>query len=98
MDQAKSNHEAVVQKVSDIDNDPALSQLVAAHPEIAKSVLLQTAALHAGDEESVKLWEDFLPKCRADIQKIYGRLDIEFDVEYGESFYHEMLPAVVQKT
>ena len=97
LDQAKSNHEAVVQKVSDIDKDPTLSQLVSAHPEIAKSVLLETAALHAGDEENVKLWEDFLPKCRADIQKIYGRLDIEFDVEYGESFYHEMLPAVVQK-
>ena len=97
LDQAKSNHETVEQKLSAIDNDATLSQLVLAHPEIAKSVLLETAALHAGNEENVKLWKDFLPKCRADIQKIYGRLDIEFDVEYGESFYHEMLPGVVQK-
>jgi len=97
LDQAKSNHETVEQKLSAIDKDATLSQLVLAHPEIAKSVLFETAALHAGNEENVKLWKDFLPKCRADIQKIYGRLDIEFDVEYGESFYHEMLPGVVQK-
>jgi arginyl-tRNA synthetase len=53
LDQAKSNHETVEQKLSAIDKDATLSQLVLAHPEIAKSVLLETAALHAGNEENI---------------------------------------------
>ena len=45
-----------------------------------------TARLHAGDADNVGLWHEFLPKCRQEIQRIYDRLEIAFDVELGESF------------
>ncbi|MCP3691425.1 MAG: arginine--tRNA ligase [Planctomycetaceae bacterium] len=82
-------------RMATIDEDPALSSLAAKHADIADQVLEETAKLHAGDEENCRLWEEFLPRCREDIQRIYDRLNIEFDVEYGESFYHDRLPAVV---
>ena len=66
------------------------------HAEINRAVLQETAKLHAGDRENLLLWKQFLPKCRADIQQIYDRLDIKFDVELGESFYHDQLATVVQ--
>ena len=38
-----------------------------------------------------------MPRCRLDIQRIYDRLDIRFDCEYGESFYHDQLADVVRE-
>ena len=37
-----------------------------------------------------------MPDCRAEIEKIYSRLGIRFDVEHGESFYHSQLGQVVE--
>jgi arginyl-tRNA synthetase len=59
-------------------------------------VLKETSKLHHGDKENLALWESFLPFCKEEIHGIYKRLNVQFDHEYGESFYHEMLPAVVE--
>jgi arginyl-tRNA synthetase len=60
-------------------------------------VLKETAKLHRGDKENVALWERFLPACKEEIHAIYKRLSVSFDHEYGESFYHDMLPAVIEE-
>ena len=65
------------------------------HPDIDRAVLAETARLHAGDPESLELWRKFLPQCKEDIQRIYERIDIHFDHELGESFYHDRLERVV---
>jgi arginyl-tRNA synthetase len=83
--------------IASIENDPQLSKLAAAHPEIDKAVLAETAKLHHGDEENLRLWREFLPPCLADVQKIYDRLGVTFDETLGESFYHDRLPGVVDE-
>jgi arginyl-tRNA synthetase len=55
----------------------------------------ETAKLHSGDPENRALWEQFMPHCYAEIDKIYRRLDIHFDQTLGESFYQPMLAGVV---
>ncbi|MCL4164636.1 UNVERIFIED_CONTAM: hypothetical protein GTU68_017428, partial [Idotea baltica] len=88
--QAKSLAEkidALKRSIATIEADAKLRADAEAHPDIANAVLLETAALHEGDETNLALWEKFLPVCREDIQKIYSRLDISFDYELGESFY-----------
>jgi arginyl-tRNA synthetase len=82
-------------KVAAVEGDPRLSQLANEHSRIDHAVLEETAKLHAGDAENLKLWQEVLPYCREDIQRIYSRLKIRFDHELGESFYHEMLGPVV---
>ncbi len=82
-----------------IDEVEAASDLLEhcqTHPEIAQAVLEETAKLHAGDKENQQLWQQFLPFCLEDIDRIYQRLDIQFDQTLGESFYHELLPGVVE--
>jgi len=74
---------------SDEDEDKA------ADP-IADAARQETAKLHAGDPENVRLWQTFLPYCREEIDRIYRRLDVTFDQTLGESFYNPRLPAVVQ--
>ncbi len=92
---ARKTLDSLTAKVAAIDSDPQLSAYAEAHPEIGRSALLETAQLHEGDSTNRQLWEEFLPKCREDIQRVYARLNVQFDVEYGESFYQEMLPGVV---
>ena len=81
--------------IAAVDADPGLSALAAAHPKIAEASRAETAALHAGDPENRRLWEEFLPPCLAALQTLYDRLDIRHDAVFGESFYQPMLAGVV---
>lgn len=62
---------------------------------VADAARLETAKLHAGDLENLRLWQMFMPACLEEIDRIYRRLDVHFDHTYGESFYNPMLPGVV---
>ena len=95
--EARDELAAAQRKIQAVDTSPALAQLAAQHPGIAEAALQETAKLHAGDQENLALWHEFLPRCRLDIQRIYDRLDIRFDYEYGESFYHDQLGGVVRE-
>lgn len=97
LQEAREELASAERKLRAVESSPILSPLVAQHPEIAGAVLQETAKLHAGDAENLQLWHDFLPRCRQDIQRIYDRLDIRFDCEYGESFYHDQLGGVVRE-
>ena len=81
-------------KIEAVDLDPAFSELAGDHPSIDSAVREETARLHAGDSENRRLWEQFLPDCRQEIQKLYQRLNVTFDYELGESYYHDRLAAV----
>jgi arginyl-tRNA synthetase len=83
-------------KIAAIQSDAELSPLAAEHPRIDEAVLEETAKLHADDPENLRLWHEFLPNCRDEIARVYRRLGVSFDYEYGESFYHNRLAAVVE--
>ncbi|MEX0679375.1 MAG: arginine--tRNA ligase [Pirellulales bacterium] len=91
----ESSLAALEARIAQVDNDPALANLAAAHPDVAAAVLAETARLHHGDAENARLWREFLPPCLEDIERIYRRLDVTFDVTLGESFYNDRLAAVV---
>jgi len=66
-------------------------------PDINAAVLNETAKLHAGDLENRRSWEEFLPKCEDEINRVYNRLGVHFDHTLGESFYEDRLAAVVDE-
>ena len=84
-------------KVADFESKPEQKAKAEEHKTISQAVLQETAKLHAGDESNKQLWEDFLPRCRDEIDRIYKRLDVSFDEELGESFYHDRLAEVVEQ-
>lgn len=86
---------AAEESIRSVQQNPLLRELSERHAGIQQAVLDETAKLHAGDPENLQLWREFLPKSRQEIQRIYDRLDIHFDVELGESFYQERLADVV---
>jgi arginyl-tRNA synthetase len=83
-------------KIGAVASDSVLAKLVSAYVQIDEAVLEETAKLHADDPENLKLWHEFLPNCRDEIARVYARLNVKFDYEYGESFYHDRLASVVE--
>lgn len=97
-DDLQASREEQAQAMARLDavqKDPQLAKRLAEHVQVREAVLSETARLHAGDPENLGLWREFLPHCRREIQTIYDRLGVAFDHEYGESYYHEQLAAVV---
>jgi arginyl-tRNA synthetase len=84
-------------KPDDRNENSDISQLSAQHPDINAAAQNETAKLHAGDAENRRLWEEFLPHCEYEINRIYKRLDINFDHTLGESFYEDRLASVVDE-
>ncbi len=78
-----------------VHGDPTLSRLAAEHKDIGSAVLAETASLHEGDEQNVRLWREFMPACQQEIDRIYQRLGVRFDYTLGESFYNDRLQAIV---
>ncbi len=63
---------------------------------IAEQARSELAKLQAGDPENRAIWERFLSTSRADLERIYNRLGVTFDVWLGESFYQNALEGVVK--
>ena len=79
------------------EEDAELARLSAECPEIGAAVLAETAKLHAGDAENRRLWQEFLPFCEDEINRMYRRLGVTFDHALGESFYEDRLASVVDE-
>jgi arginyl-tRNA synthetase len=95
--EAEDELAATRELIRQCESNPTLADDIRAHPNLNESVLAETAALHRGEPENVKLWNEFLPRCLDEIHAVYDRLGIRFDYEYGESFYHELLGSVIEE-
>jgi arginyl-tRNA synthetase len=83
--------------IDTIEQDATFAELCRSHDNLEARVLKETSKLHHGDRENLELWNRFLPNCLEEIHHIYERLNVSFDHEFGESYYHDMLPAVVEE-
>jgi arginyl-tRNA synthetase len=82
-------------KPEELAADAGAAELVRRFPDVGREVLLETAKLHEGDPENRGLWEQFMPVCRAEIDRLYTRLHVTFDHWLGESFFQPLLAGVV---
>ncbi|MEO7165701.1 MAG: arginine--tRNA ligase, partial [Chthoniobacterales bacterium] len=53
--------------------------------------------LQAGDEENVRIWNECVALSMKEFEAAYEILDIQYDIQRGESFYNDRLPAVVDR-
>ncbi len=91
------NAESVSAKILAVESNADLLAKANAHPDVENAVLGETVKLHQGDTENLALWTEFLPHCKDEINRIYDRLNVEFDYTFGESYYHSMLADVVNE-
>lgn len=53
--------------------------------------------LQMGDEQNNKLWKEFIEISLKEYNKVYDRLDVKFDHYFGESFYNDLMPDVLEE-
>lgn len=97
LDEANEELEKAKASIEESSQDHDFIERSKQHSDLGQRVLKETAKLHSGDKENLELWEAFVPNCKDEIHSVYTRLNIQFDHEFGESYYHEMLPAVVEE-
>ena len=66
-------------------------------PELEDIARGELKKLQDGDEENYKLWQEFIKVSLQEYNKLYTRMGIHFDTYYGESFYHPIMPSVVNE-
>ena len=53
--------------------------------------------LQAGDKENLDIWNECVAFSMQDFERVYKLLDVRYDIQCGESFYHNRLASVVER-
>ena len=68
-----------------------------ADPAVREACRQELIKLQAGDRENLDIWNQCVAFSMKDFEHIYELLDIHYDIQCGESFYHDRLPSVVER-
>src|SRR5436189_2612376 len=73
------------------------NQQAASDPKIREACRQELIKLQAGDRENVDIWKQCVAFSMQDFERVYKLLDVHYDLQCGESFYHDRLPDVVER-
>jgi arginyl-tRNA synthetase len=68
-----------------------------ADPKVREAVREELVKLQAGDPENFLIWKETVDLSLKEFERAYQILDIHYDIQRGESFYNDRLPAVVER-
>jgi len=66
-------------------------------PEVREAGRQELVKLQAGDKENTDIWNECVAFSMQDFERVYKLLDVHYDLQCGESFYHDWLPGVVDR-
>jgi len=66
-------------------------------PEVREACRQELVKLQAGDKENTDIWNKCVAFSMQDFERVYRLLDVRYDLQCGESFYHDRLPGVVAR-
>jgi arginyl-tRNA synthetase len=66
-------------------------------PKVREAVREELVKLQAGDPENFSIWKETVDLSMKEFERAYQVLDIDYDIQRGESFYNDRLPAVVER-
>src|SRR5213595_4163753 len=73
------------------------NERAARDPEVREACRQELIKLQAGDKENIDIWNECVALSMQDFEHVYKLLDIHYDIQCGESFYHDRLPGVVER-
>jgi arginyl-tRNA synthetase len=66
-------------------------------PKVREAVREELVKLQTGDAENFSIWKETVDLSMKEFERAYQLLDIHYDIQRGESFYNDRLPAVVER-
>ena len=73
------------------------NERVSKDPEVREACRQELVKLQAGDKENADIWNECVAFSMQDFERIYRLLDVRYDLQCGESFYHDRLSGVVDR-
>jgi arginyl-tRNA synthetase len=73
------------------------NQRATTDPAVREACRQELVKLQAGDRENLDIWNECVAFSMQDFEQVYKLLDIHYDIQCGESFYNDRLPAVVDR-
>src|SRR6266498_2300027 len=73
------------------------NERAAADPQVREVCRQELVKLQAGDKENIDIWNECVAFSMQDFEHVYKLLDVHYDIQCGESFYHDRLPGVVER-
>jgi len=67
------------------------------NPQVREACRQELVKLQAGDKENTDIWNECVAFSMQDFEHVYKLLDVHYDLQCGESFYHARLPGVVER-
>lgn len=73
------------------------NELTKTDPAVRDACRNELVRLQAGDEENLRIWNECVALSMKEFEAAYDLLGIHYDIQRGESFYNDRLPAVVDR-
>jgi len=73
------------------------NQRATSDPRVREACRQELVKLQAGDRENLDIWNECVAFSMQDFEHVYKLLDIHYDIQCGESFYNDRLPATVDR-
>src|SRR5207247_10530362 len=73
------------------------NERAASDPQVREACRQELVQLQEGDKENTDIWNECVAFSMQDCEHVYKLLDIHYDIQCGESFYHDRLPGVVER-
>ena len=73
------------------------NDLATIDPKVREEVREELVKLQGGDPENFAIWKETVDLSLKEFERAYQVLDIHYDIQRGESFYNDRLPAVARR-
>jgi arginyl-tRNA synthetase len=64
-------------------------------PAVLEEARQELVKLQSGDPENLRLWQKMIALSESQFERVYARLGVRFDYQFGESYYNPQLKNVV---
>ena len=75
----------------------ATNEAATTDPRVREACREELVKLQAGDPENFAIWQECVTLSLREFDEAYRILDIHYDIQRGESFYNDRLPAIVDR-
>jgi arginyl-tRNA synthetase len=73
------------------------NELAGRDPQVREACRQELVKLQGGDKGATNIWNECVALSMQDFERVYKLLDVRYDLQCGESFYHDRLPDVVDR-